>query len=82
MYDKAKVTGRVQGCREIVNFISQTSSPVLKIDNKVPTDLGNAMLYFKDSLITKGGLCIHFHNIGVTDPVVDIIVIKYLLIFR
>jgi hypothetical protein len=74
MYEKAKGTGRVQGCREIVNFISQSSSALLKIENKVPQDLGNALMHFKDSLVTKSGLTVHFHNVGVSDSVVDLIV--------
>jgi hypothetical protein len=73
MLEKAKITGRIQGCKEIVNFISQSSASLLKLENKVPTDLGNAVAHFKDSLITRRNLCLILQNIGLTDPIMDII---------
>jgi len=73
MFDKAKESGRTQGCREIVNFISNNRESVLKIDNKVPTDFGNALVHFKDSFINRQNLEVHFHNVAVTDPIVDIL---------
>eukprot|EP00475_Leptophrys_vorax_P044367 TRINITY_DN8867_c0_g1_i1.p1 TRINITY_DN8867_c0_g1~~TRINITY_DN8867_c0_g1_i1.p1 ORF type:complete len:958 (+),score=294.37 TRINITY_DN8867_c0_g1_i1:104-2875(+) len=73
MFDKAKETGRAQGCREIVNFISSSRETLLRIDNKVPSDFGNALIHFKESFQNRKDLELHFHNVAVTDSLVDLL---------
>lgn len=73
MEEKAKLTGRTQGCREIVNYICERSSSLLKIENKVPIDLFNALVHFKQSLMSRKGLSIYLSNAGIPDSVCEIL---------
>lgn len=79
MYEKAKGTGRLIGCREIVAFISDNSQTLLNIENKVPTDFHPALVHFKESLKIRRDLSITLTNTMLSDSIVDIIadIMKY-----
>lgn len=61
-----------RACREIVEFITDVSKPVLRVENRV-TDLHDALRHFKETLIMRKGLSIKAINVALGDPVAEIV---------
>jgi hypothetical protein len=64
-YIKDLENGRVNSCRELVDFVADPTRTLLQVSDRLP-DLHRALLHFKESLIMRRNLAIVFDNVALS----------------